>query len=40
MPMCQRLKRQFTKLNMHTGNEMGVEQIAVLFAEYLEGGAR
>lgn len=38
MPLCQRLKRQFTKLNMHTANELSVERIAQLFAEYLENG--
>lgn len=40
MPMCQRLKRQFTKLNQHARNEMGVESIAQLFAQYLEDATR
>ena len=42
MAMGQRLKKQFTKLNMQAGSgkEMGVESIATLFAEYLEGAVR
>ena len=40
MPMLQRLKRQYVKLNQQTGKELGQEQIARLFAEYLENGIR
>ncbi|KAL8293260.1 hypothetical protein RQP46_000954 [Phenoliferia psychrophenolica] len=40
MTMCQRLKRQFTRLNQHARNEMGVESIAQLFATYLEDATR
>ena len=43
--MGQRLKKQFTKLNMQAGSagggkELGVESIARLFGEYLEGAVR
>ena len=45
MAMGQRLKKQFTKLNMQAGSaghgrELGVESIARLFGEYLEGAVR
>ncbi|KAM0753765.1 chromatin associated protein KTI12 [Meredithblackwellia eburnea MCA 4105] len=40
MPVCQRMKRQFTKLNQHTGREMGADSIATLFASYLEDSVR
>ncbi|ORY89047.1 chromatin associated protein KTI12 [Leucosporidium creatinivorum] len=38
MPMLQRLKRQFSKLNQQAQTELTQEQIARLFAEYLEAG--
>jgi protein KTI12 len=40
MPMLQRLKRQFSKLNQQAQTELTQDQIARLFAEYLEGGVR
>ncbi|GAA5823836.1 hypothetical protein JCM11251_003315 [Rhodosporidiobolus azoricus] len=40
MPQLQRLKRQFTTLNVKTGREFGAETIASMFAEYLQGQLR
>ena len=40
LPMLQRHRRQFTKLNMQTGNEMSEQRIVEYFAQYLEGAAR
>lgn len=40
MPLLQRLKKQFTKLNQQAGQELSQEQMANLFAEYLEGHIR
>lgn len=40
MPACQRLKRQFTKLNQHGKAELSLQSIAELFARYLEDSIR
>ncbi|GAA5856616.1 hypothetical protein JCM8547_005893 [Rhodosporidiobolus lusitaniae] len=40
MPQLQRLKRQFTQLNARTGKEFGVQAIASMFAEYVQGQLR
>ncbi|GAA5915621.1 hypothetical protein JCM6882_002363 [Rhodosporidiobolus microsporus] len=40
MPQLQRLKRQFTTLNVKTGREFGAETIASMFAEYVQGQLR
>ncbi|KAK4050750.1 kti12, chromatin associated [Microbotryomycetes sp. JL221] len=37
MPLLQRLKKQFTKLNQQTGKELNQQQMVMLFAEYLQG---
>ena len=36
MPMLQRIKRQYTKLNQRAGSELTSEQVARLFGQYLE----
>ncbi|KAM0790821.1 hypothetical protein ACM66B_004666 [Microbotryomycetes sp. NB124-2] len=40
MPLLQRLKKQFVKLNQQAGKELSQQQMANLFAEYLEGHVR